>query len=335
MRGKLQKKIDRLLSGVILVIALPLLAAVIGQRMQIEELLEQTKPPASGVAQEAEDGEAMKEGVSAETKQWEAGGSVWSTEAVEEIEEQLIGIVAKEISADAPEAALLAQCVIARTNLCDARERKMKEPEALGRKEMQSLWGEQFQECYGRIRGCVERTRGQVLLWDESCAYAAYHAVSAGKTRAMEEFYADAHMPYLCVQDCAADAVAEGYLSVEYMPEAAFLEECRRIFPDCEVSSIEDVAVTARDMAGYVTAMQVGKAACDGETFRAGFHLNSACFTITEVDGKARVVTKGRGHGFGLSQHTAGTMAEAGSSYTQILSYFYPGTVLGDITGKK
>ena len=60
--------------------------------------------------------------------------------------------------------------------------------------------------------------------------------------------------------------------------------------------------------------MQVGQTVIDGETFRNRLSLPSACFELTLIEEDVRLVTMGNGHGFGLSQYTAGKMAEAGSS---------------------
>lgn len=301
MRKKIQKKIDRLLSLVIIVLLLPLLVTTIGERMQLEKLL------------------------------------YGSLETVKEdtTEQELVGIVAREIGADAHEEAILAQCVIARTNLLDAKERNSAEPEALTAEEMRKLWGEQFEECYQRMAACVERTDGEVLMWDGDYAYAAYHAISAGSTRDMEELYPEAKMPYLKVQECAKDVVAEGYLSVSYLEEEKFVETCNRLAEGNEVTCAKDVVIEMRDAAGYVTAMKLGTVCCDGEAFRTEFGLASACFAIAEVDGKIRIVTKGLGHGFGLSQNTAEVMAEEGKDYQEILAYFFPGTTLCNATDRK
>lgn len=320
MRGKIQKKLDMLLSLVIIGILLPLFVVIIGQRMQLEELIY---------------GDALSDTEEAVAENSiEATGTVSNTKAAE-AEQQLVGIVAKEIGADAHEEALLAQCVIARTNLYDAKARNTAEPEALDAEEMRALWGEQFEECYQRIERCIERTKGEVLMWDENYAYAAYHAISAGSTRDMTELYSEAKMPYLKAQACEADVVAEGYLAVSYMEKEEFVEECNRLFSDCGVRNIEDVVIETRDTAGYVTAMKVGTVACDGETFREELGLKSACFSIVEVDGRVRIVTKGLGHGFGLSQNMANKMAEEGSSYTEILTYFFPGTKLCNVSDRK
>ena len=58
--------------------------------------------------------------------------------------------------------------------------------------------------------------------------------------------------------------------------------------------------------------------------FRDRFGLASACFTIAEVDGRVRVVTKGLGHGYGLSQWGANELAKDGKDCVEILKYYFP-----------
>lgn len=313
MRKNVHKKVDTLLSLVIILIFMPLFVAIIGQRMQLEEIIY--------------GGDAGMENVPGTESNVESGTEA-GTVSHKEIEQQLIGIVAKEIEADAEEDAVLAQCVIARTNLCDAKEKHTAEPAALGIEEMRKLWGTYFEECYRRIEMCVKQTEGEVLLWEDDYAYAAYHAISAGSTRDMEELYRDAKMPYLKAQICEADAVAEGYLAVSYWEKTEFVEKCNELFAESGVTSCVDITIASRDKAGYVLTMQVGGTSCDGETFRGAFGLQSACFTITEMDEKVRIVTKGLGHGFGLSQNTAVEMAKNGYNYKEILTYFFSGTTI-------
>lgn len=294
MRRNIYKKIDKLLSLVIICIIVPLFVAIIGQRMQLEDLINEGNVTTGG----------------------------------EEIEQRLIGIVAKEIGADAKEQAILAQCVIARTNLCDAIEKHTDEPEGLSVEEMQNLWGAQFEDCYKQLETCVRQTEGKVLWWEGDYAYAAYHAVSAGSTRNMEELYSDVQMPYLKAQDCAQDVLAEDYLEVAYWERDEFVKKCNELFAENGVEDYEDIVIGSRDAAGYVLAVQIGDEACDGEVFRKAFGLSSACFTITETDGNIRIVTKGVGHGFGLSQNMANEMAKDGCGYEEILTYFFPGTTI-------
>ena len=63
---------------------------------------------------------------------------------------------------------------------------------------------------------------------------------------------------------------------------------------------------------------------------RQALHLNSACFYLSELDGKIRIVTKGIGHGLGLSQYGANELAKEGKNYQEILRYYYTDVTLED-----
>lgn len=297
----MRKKLDRLLSLVIIGILLPLFITIIGQRMQLEQVI-------YGDMQTDEE----------------------KVEATAYMEEQVIGIVAKEISVDANRDAICAQCVIARTNLYDAMEKGTTEPEALSRKEMQTLWGENFETIYQELQECAADTKNQVLMWDGDYIYAAYHAISAGRTRDMTKLYGDAKMPYLKEQLCKEDAVAEGYLSVNYWGRDEFIEKCELLFPESAPKSMSDIQIVSRDETGYVEEISVGGKNYTGEEFRNNLELNSSCFSITEMEDQVRIVTKGLGHGFGLSQNMADYMAGEGQCYEDILAYFYPGAELAE-----
>ena len=87
-RKNLAKRINTMLTILLLLLLIPLFLTIFCQKMQLEELL----------------------------------GNVNRTAETEEDADMLFCIVAKEISADAPEECIKAQCVIARTNLKAAEE---------------------------------------------------------------------------------------------------------------------------------------------------------------------------------------------------------------------
>ena len=117
-------------------ILLPLFITIICQRMRLEEVIYGTY-------------DAITEAAERE------GG--------EELEEQLPFILAKEIRADAEDAALMAQCVIARTTLYDAAARGEGQPAAFSEEELRQALGETYEKAMERLETCVEETSGQVL----------------------------------------------------------------------------------------------------------------------------------------------------------------------------
>lgn len=241
----------------------------------------------------------------------------------EKLEEEVAAAAAKEIGAGAGKAAIQAQCVIARTALYDAQKNGTKAPEQISRSMMQDLWGEDWEKTFQLYEECAEETRGEILTYKGNYIYAAYHAISAGATRNMAEFYQEADMPYLTEVSCSADAAAKGYLSVLYWEKSEFFDKCSQLTDNSEINDMSMIQVTARDSADYVLTVQIGNDTYSGEEFRSAFSLNSACFTITELDENVRIVTKGVGHGFGMSQNTANQMALGGSSYQDILTAFF------------
>lgn len=247
-------------------------------------------------------------------------------------EEVLIGMLAKEISVKAEEEVLRAQCVIARTNYLDAKQKGTKEPDRMSLQEMQDIFGDDYETVYETFQQCVRDTAGEVLLWQGDYIYAAYHAISSGTTRNMQELYAQVPMPYLTCCDCHDDAAAEGYLSVYYWEKPEFLQKVKAAFKEAVIEDASQVQVKTRDTAGYALTVSVGDTECEGEEFRKAMQLNSACLTIAETGDKVRIVSQGIGHGFGMSQHMAGVLAGEGKDHSEILNYFFPGA---ELTQKK
>lgn len=296
VRGR-KKRAGKGLSILTVLILLPLLVTIIMQNMQINRLM-------AGVGQAGDmDGGEMSD-------------------------EVLIGIVAREMDPGLEEEALRAQSVVARTNYLDAEKKNTKKPQGMSLEEMQEAFGDNFNEIYEKLKKCVSSTENQVLAWQGDYIYAAYHAVSSGSTRNMEELYGDVHTPYLSCRECHDDTTAEGYLAVCYWKKDEFLQLINEAFPEAEANDTEQIQVTARDQAEYVLTMQVGGISCGGEEFRSALGLNSACFTVTDTGENIRIVTRGIGHGFGLSQHMAQVFAEQGKDYREILAYFFPETEL-------
>ena len=184
-RKNLAKRINTMLTILLLLLLIPLFLTIFCQKMQLEKLL----------------------------------GNVNRTAEKEEDADMLFCIVAKEISADAPEECIKAQCVIARTNLKAAEEMGTELPGSMTMGELQELWGDYFSEAEGKIKEAIQETDGETLQYRNHYIYAAYHAVSAGNTRNMEELYPDSDMPYLSGAACYEDAQAPDYLSVLYLDQ--------------------------------------------------------------------------------------------------------------------
>ena len=86
---------------------------------------------------------------------------------------------------------------------------------------------------------------------------------------------------------------------------------------------LETMQVIKRDAGGYVEELQIGNVNMSGDEFAHIFSLKSPNFQVEESEGKIHIITKGIGHGFGVSVYGSILLAENGKSYTQILQHYY------------
>ena len=240
----------------------------------------------------------------------------------EEQTETFTGILAGQIAMDMPKEAIRAQAVLVRTEYIRREKAGETLEQSLSMDEMASLWGSQnLQMNYKIAKSAVTDTAGEILTFEETPIFTAFHKVSAGSTRAMKNLNG-IETPYLVSVSCGTDITSPDYLSIRFFSKKEFAEALNLSDDDPGCFSVD------ADEAGYVKTFTVGSKIFTGDEIRTLLNLSSPCFYIKEAEGKMRVVVKGKGHGIGMSQYAAGEMAKAGKSYQEILNYFFPGTVL-------
>ncbi len=313
----MKKKLENLLSILIIMLILPLLVTIFMQKLELESLLD------------GQNAQAVALGNTEDKDNNNNKGQTGSNTVLSEIEQTLPRILANEINVNAEPEAVRAQCVIARTNCVLAEESGNAMPEALSLDELTRLWGQdKFNEMYQKLEKYVQDTQNQVLEYEGKTINAEYHAVSSGQTRNIAEAVGEGDMPYLSNVVCKEDISAKGYLGVYFFSKKEFYEQCG--IPE----EFEQVQIGERDAAGYVLSIKLGENEMTGEEFREKFELPSSYFSIQEEGKKIRIVTKGIGHGYGLSQNTAQKLAEEGKTYVEILNYFFQGTELVTLTSE-
>lgn len=251
-----------------------------------------------------------------------------------DIESYLAGVVAKEISLTYEMEALKAQAVAARTNLLIALENEEELPPSLSQEELLSMWGHDgFSRNYQRITEAVTKTKGIVITYEGEKIYAAYHAVSAGHTRMAKDSFGYEQMPWLNGVKSAADIQSEDFLKVVFFEPEKIREKLVEAFPEAEIPEsdlLDYLKIVKRDSQEYVLEVKLGEETITGEEFRELLGLNSACFYLADVEGDIRIVTKGLGHGLGMSQFGANEMAKKKKDFKEILNYYYKNIQISD-----
>jgi stage II sporulation protein D len=248
------------------------------------------------------------------------------------LEEYVVGAVKAEAGEKMPLEMLKAQAVVARTYAAYHRRLNAGKPCHL----MATTAHQQYAGAVAAgspVWTAVLETAGQVLLWDGDLFPAFYHTDSGGHTEDPRAVFAAGNMPALRpvrVEFASDSPHHEWTLEVPLGALAARLRQ-----GGVAVGSIERLEVLERSASLRVARIAVhgnrGSVVLRGNDFRrmVGYDtLKSTLFAVA-VDGRsARFAGRGYGHGVGMDQSTAKTMAELGYPAQQILEYYYPGATL-------
>ena len=248
------------------------------------------------------------------------------------VEAFMAGAAACEMPPDWPDAALLAQMVASRSYAqAQSQPMTVNSAQCSGWTEESVLklrWGDDFEAAYARLQALAAQVSGAVLLYDGAPAAACYHAASCGHTEASQNVWLTA-LPYLQGVDSPWDRTAPDFeVTVEYTaPQLSdAVASLTGAIPQGDAAGW--LGDTVWDAAGYVQSITIAGQKLTGSEVRGALGLRSACFSITWDGAVFTVTTRGYGHGVGMSQYGAKAMAEGGSSWREILAYYFPGTQL-------
>lgn len=241
------------------------------------------------------------------------------------LEEYVPAVTASQISWDSPKEAIKAQSIIARTNLY-IRQREGKETEVLETAadniKSMKMDGQEL-ERFLIFQEAADQTGGLVLKLNDQLKEIPYHSLSQGKTRDGAEVLGESY-GYIPSVDTPEDIDSPLYVEGCYFSVQELENRLKEKYPGFVFGENGTVEIKNTDSTGYVTEMQIGTQVFPGEEVKKALGLPSSCFTIQQLEGEIRFLCKGIGHGMGMSQYTAGKMAEQGKDYQEILSYFFP-----------
>jgi len=241
------------------------------------------------------------------------------------LDEYLIGVVGGEMPASFNSEALKAQAIVARTYALN----RIKEGKTLtdtvstqvyrDNTQLKNTWGSSYNTYYSKIKNAVEGTKNMVLTYNGQYIDAVYHSTSNGYTvDAVDVWGKD--IPYLKSVSSSYDLNASSYLR-ETTKELSTLSSILGL-------PIDTIQITKKDTHGRVQEVSVNDKVYSGVEFRNLLGLRSTDFDISINNGKVTFVTKGFGHGVGMSQYGANGMANAGYNYKDILLHYYQGVTL-------
>ena len=245
-----------------------------------------------------------------------------------ELEEYLIGVVGAEMPALFHEEALKAQSVIARTYALKSisQGKILTDTESTqsykNNSELKSLWGSKYDIYYNKIKNAVNSTKGEYLTYNGTYIDAVYHSTSNGRTENSSNVWNN-YFPYLVSVDSKYDSTNPSFiheieLSYEYLSSKL----------GTDINNETNFNILGYTEGNRIANISINDKNYTGVEFRNILSLRSASFEIENLENGIKIITKGYGHGVGMSQYGANGMAKHGYSYKDILKHYYQGVVI-------
>jgi stage II sporulation protein D len=251
------------------------------------------------------------------------------------LEEYLVGAVKAEAGDKWPLEMLKAQAIVARTYAAYHRRLNAAKPYHLVSSTANQQYAGQVAET-SPAWSAVRETEGQILLWEGDLFPAFYHTDSGGYTEDPRAVFAASNMPALPPVRVEFPSASPHHAWIRDVPLADLAATLRR--GGVSVGSIVGLRVVERSASLRVSRIAVdgtrGTATLRGNDLRrlVGYDtLKSTLFAVSVDRAYARFAGRGYGHGVGLDQWSAKTMAEQGYTARQIALYYYPGATLSSL----
>lgn len=263
------------------------------------------------------------------------------------IDQYLVNVVSSEMPASYELEALKAQAVVARTytiyqiinnrnkhensDVCDS----YKCCQAwISKEDRLNKWNEnEREENWKKIESSVKDTKGLIVTYNNSPINAFFHSNSGGTTEVPVNVWGGTGYPYLQSVETSGEEGYSQYFSEVEVSNEDVLKKLKEKYPNIEIDFKEsdDIKIIDYTNSGRVKTIKFGNIEISGVEARTIFELKSANFEIIKNDNSIKFKVKGYGHGVGMSQTGADSLAKKGSTYEEIIKHFYSGVEIKDL----
>lgn len=272
-----------------------------------------------------------------------------STNEAEEldIDQYLYGVVSSEMPASYELEALKAQAVVARTyTIYQIFHSNGKHENAdicdnyaccqawISKEERLSKWDTQEAESnWNKIVEAVDSTKGKIVTYNGEPINAFFHANSGGVTESSLNIWGGIDYPYLKSVETAGEEGYTQYASQVQLNQQELLNKLKSKYEDCVIdfSKQDCIQILEYTTSGRVKTIKFGNKEIAGTEVRTLLGLKSTNFVFEMNEGNIIFSVTGYGHGVGMSQTGADSLAKTGSNYETIIKHFYTDVEISDI----
>lgn len=257
----------------------------------------------------------------------------------------LWGVVAAEMPASFEEEALKAQACAARTyTVARQNGNSAKHPQAdicadstccqayIERSAAEARWGLNAREYGEKIDRAVAGSDGLGILYEGKPIQALFFSSASGKTVDAVEVWGSS-VAYLKSVDSPEGDEVPNYRTQVVLGAEEVKSLTLAAYPGADLSGDPGTwfGEAVRNEGGGVISMPLGGITLTGGQIRTLFSLRSASFSVTWDGAAFTFDVTGYGHGVGMSQYGANAMAKSGSSFQDILTWYYTGAEVGTL----
>ena len=264
------------------------------------------------------------------------------TNEIEEIplDEYLYGVVSAEMPADFDIEALKAQSIVARTyTIYKILENEHKHGDAcicddsaccqawISKEDRMSRWDEDKRnENWNKIILAVNETKGKIITYNNKPINAFFHSNSGGATEMPVNVWGGNDYPYLQTVETSGEDGYTQYSSEIELSKEEFIAKMKARYSDFYIDFNENDCIKILEYTSgkRIKTIKIGNHNLSGVEVRTIFSLKSANFII-EVGEKVKFNVTGYGHGVGMSQTGADSLAKQGYNCEEIVKHFYTG----------
>ena len=257
------------------------------------------------------------------------------TNKVEELDldTYLLGVVSSEMPANFEIEALKAQAVVARTYTIYKISNGSKHENAdicddstccqawISKEDRLSRWEEENRDTYwNKIEEAVYSTKGKIITYEGKAINAFFHSNSGGATDTATAVWGGTNYPYLQAVETSGEDAYSQYNSEAAVTKEEFINKIKKYHSNFSIDFNKE------------NQIEVGNLTLSGVELRTIFGLRSAKFEITIEENQIKFKVIGYGHGVGMSQTGADSMAKQGNNYENIIKHYYTGVEISNMT---
>lgn len=253
------------------------------------------------------------------------------------IDDYLCNVVSAEMPADFEIEALKAQAIVARTyTIYKILNKKHENADIcddstccqawISKEDRLARWEESKRENnWQKINDCVNSTKGKIITYNNHPINAFFHSNSGGVTEIPVNVWGGTGYPYLQSVETSGEDAYNQYASEVVFTQEELINKLKQKYSDISIdfSNENEIKILEYTESTRVKTVKFGNHEISGVEARTLLGLKSTNFEIIKDGDNIKFSVKGYGHGVGMSQTGADSMAKQGSTAEDIIKHFY------------